>query len=83
MNVITSESQVFFFISSIGFITLWILIAVLLFYLIKAAKTFTRIMGKIEKNIDTVGDATKEMLGEIKDSLIFRFLSGSKKRKQK
>lgn len=83
MNVITSDSQVFFIISSIGFVTLWIFIAVLLFYVIRAAKTFSRVMDKIEKNIDTVGDATKEMLEEVKNSLIFRFLSGRKKRKQK
>src|SRR3989344_2920376 len=68
------QSQVFFFISSVGFVMLWILTAIFLFYLIRATNTFSRIMDKIEKNIDNVGDTTKELLEDVRDSAVFNFL---------
>jgi len=45
-------------------------------------KTFSRIMDKLEKGIDTIEDNTKEMLEDVKDSMIFKFIFG-KKRKHK
>jgi uncharacterized protein YoxC len=77
------QSQVFFFISSIGFVVLWIMVAVLVFYLIRASKTFDRIIGKIERNIDEIGDTTKDMLEDMRDSTIFNFLFRKKKKRSK
>ena len=79
MDVI-SQSQVFFFISSVGFVVLWIFTAVFLFCLIRATNTFSRIMDKIEKNIDSVGDTTKEMLEDMRQSVIFNFFFRKKKK---
>lgn len=76
------QSQIFFFISGAGFVFLWVLAAILLVYLIRAAGTFNRIMGRIEKDIDKIGDTTKEMVEDMKDSMIFRFLF-KKKRSRK
>ena len=75
-----TTADMFFLISSVGFIIIWVLVAVFAFYLISAIKTFSRIVAKIEQNIDSVGDITKELLGEVKESMIFRFLFGKKKR---
>ena len=74
------QSQVFFFISSIGFVFLWILATIFLFYLIRATHIFSRILEQIEKDIDNLGDTTKEMLEEVRDSTVFNFLF-KKKRK--
>ena len=74
------QSQVFFLISSVGFILVWLLVAVFLFYLIRATNTFSRIMDKIEKNIDSVGDTTKEMLEDMRQSVIFNFFFRKKKK---
>lgn len=74
------KADIFFFISSVGFLTLWILTIVFLFYLIRVTKTFSRIMNKIEKDIDNIGDTTKEMLEEVRDSTIFNFLFKRKKK---
>lgn len=76
------QSQVFFFISSIGFVILGILSAVLLIYLIRATNSFSKIMEKVEKDIDVIGDTTKEMVEDMKDSMIFRFLFKKKKRRK-
>ena len=77
------QSQVFFFISSIGFILLSILTAVFLYYLIRATRTFCEIMTGIEKDIDHLGDTTKEMLEDIQDSFIFNLLFHKKKKHRK
>ena len=76
------QSEIFFFISSIGFIILGVLAAVILIYILRALRSFSRILGKAEKDIDTLGDTTKEMLEDMRDSSIFQFLF-RKKSKQK
>jgi hypothetical protein len=57
-----SQAQAFFFISSVGFVLLWVLCAVLLYYLIKASRIFSKIMQKFEKDVNHIGDTTKEIL---------------------
>jgi uncharacterized protein YoxC len=74
------QSQVFFFISSVGFVFLWILVAIFLYYLIRATSAFSRIMEKVEKDIGAMGDTTKEMLDDLRDNIIFKFLFGKKKK---
>jgi hypothetical protein len=76
------QSQVFFFISSIGFILLWILAALFLIYLIRAMKSFSRMIDKVEKNIDEISDTTKDLVEDVKESAVFRFLF-KKKRKHR
>ena len=82
MNTLT-QAQVFFFISSIGFIFLWVMVAIFLFYLIRIANTLSRLVEKFEKNIDNIGDTTKELLSEMRDNLIFKFLFGKRKKSRK
>jgi large-conductance mechanosensitive channel len=77
------QAQIFFFISSVGFVILWILLAIFLFYLIRAMNTFARIMDKIEGGIDKVGDTTKEILEDVRDSVVFNFLFRKKRKSRK
>lgn len=77
------QSQVFFLISSVGFVALWILLAVLIVYLIRATRTFSRIMEKVEKDIDEIGDTTKEMIEDLRSSAIFNFLFRKKRKHPK
>jgi hypothetical protein len=79
-----AQSQVFFFISSIGFVILWIAVVITLLYLIRAINIFSRILTKLEKDIENIGDTTEELLEDMRDSAIFRFFfRGKKKRKEK
>lgn len=78
-----SQSEVFFFISSVGFVFLWILAAIFLFYLIRVAGSFSRIMDKMERDINNIGDTTKEIFLEMKDNPIFRFFFSRKKKSRK
>jgi hypothetical protein len=77
------QSQVFFFISSVGFVTLWILIAIFLFYLIRITRAFSRIIKRAEEGVDRMGDMTKDMLEDVRDSAFFGFLFGKKKKHRK
>ncbi|MFA5840660.1 MAG: hypothetical protein WC847_00055 [Candidatus Paceibacterota bacterium] len=77
------QMQVFFFISSIGFVIVGILAAIFLFYLIRATNTFSRILEKAEKDINDIGDATKEVLDDMRDSAVFNFLFGKKRKHRK
>ncbi len=78
-----TQSEVFFFISSIGFITLWILVAIFLVYLIRIMHTFSRIMEKVEKDIDKISETTRDMFLDMRESTVFRFLFGKKRRGRK
>jgi uncharacterized protein YoxC len=77
------QTQVFFFISSVGFVFLWILVAIFLFYLIRAMNTFSRIMDRIEKDMNNISDTTKDLFEDMRNSVIFNFLFGKKKKHKK
>ena len=77
------QSQTFFLISSVGFVILGILVSILLYYSIRATRIFLEIMSKVEKDIDQLGDTTREMLEEVKESAVFHFLFRKKKKHRK
>jgi hypothetical protein len=77
------QMQIFFFISSVGFVIVATLVSIALIYVLRALHIFFRILKRAEKDIDSVGDMTKEMLEDLRDSFIFRFLVGSRKRRKK
>ncbi|MFZ1019598.1 MAG: DUF948 domain-containing protein [Minisyncoccia bacterium] len=77
------QMQVFFFISSVGFVFLWILVAIFLFYLIRAMNTFSRVMDKIEKDMNNLSDSTKDLFEDMRNSMIFNFLFGKKRKHKK
>lgn len=77
------HSEIFFLISSIGFIILWIATGVALFYIIRAVKVFSRIINKLEKDIENIGDTTEELLEDIRDSSVFQFFFRKKKKQSK
>jgi hypothetical protein len=68
------EMQVFFLISSVGFVVVFIFVAILLYYFIRATKTLERIAGKVEDDIDKIGDTTREIIEDMRDSAIFNFI---------
>jgi hypothetical protein len=82
MNPATN-SEIFFYVSSIGFVLLWVLTAVLLFYAIRATRAFGRIMESVEEDIDSLGDTTKEMLDDVRESAIFNFIFRKRKRSKR
>lgn len=76
------QSEIFFFISSIGFIVLGVLAAAILICVLRAFRSFSRILEKAEKDIDAIGDTTKEMLDDMRESSVFQFLFRRKKKQK-
>ncbi len=76
------EAKVFFFISSVGFIILGVMVAIFLVYLIRFMKISTRLMERIEKDVDSLSDGAKDMLLDMRESMAFRFLFGKRKRRK-
>lgn len=76
------ESQIFFFISSLGFIILGALVAVICIQVIRVINTFSKIINTIERDIDSIGDTTRELIEDMRDSMVFRFLFKSHRRKK-
>jgi len=77
------QSQTFFLISSIGFVILFVLAAVFLFYLIRAMNTFSNIMDKMQKDINNIGEATEDLMDEVRDSALFQFFFRRKRKHRK
>lgn len=73
------KADVFFFISSLGFIFLFILVAVFLIYLISLLRSVKRITEKLEGDMKAITEEAKDLISDIKDSRAFRFLFGVKK----
>ncbi|GEM_PF-2246720 len=81
MNAI-SNANMFFAISSIGFILIFILIIVALLYLISLLKSIARISAKIEKDMDNISDTAKDFVMRLWDSRIFSWIFGKKKKRK-
>lgn len=75
------HADAFFFIASIGFIVVTILIAVGLVYIISILRSVRRITEKIETGINTVGEDAKELISDLRNSTAFRMLFGGRKKK--
>jgi DNA integrity scanning protein DisA with diadenylate cyclase activity len=77
MNAIP-HADIFFLVSTIGFIIIFILLAAVLIYLIRLLNSVARISKKIEKDIDNIGDTAKNFIMQLSDSTIFSWIFGTK-----
>lgn len=78
-----AQSDIFFIISSVGFVILWILVAIFLVYLIQITHTFSRIIKRVEKDLDQISDTTKDIFLDMRESTVFQFLFGKKRKGRK
>ncbi len=77
------QMYIFFFISSVGFVVLFVFVSVLLFYSIRAARTFSEILDKVDKSVDEIGDTTKDIIEDMRDSFLFNLIFKKKRRSRK
>jgi energy-converting hydrogenase Eha subunit H len=76
------HADIFFLVSTIGFIIIFILVIIGLIYIISLLKSVTRISRKIEKDIDNIGDTAKDFVMQLWDSAIFSWIFGKKKKRK-
>ncbi len=67
-------------ISSVGFIILFIIVAILLYYLIMAVRAWKELTEKLERNVDTIGFAGRELIDDMRNSVAFRLLFKPKRK---
>lgn len=79
MNTLV-HADIFFFISSIGFVIIFSLLVVALVYGIRLLRRVDHISKKIEASIDIAADDTKALIADLRDSVAFRFLFGKRRR---
>lgn len=74
-----SNANTFFYISSIGFIIVALVLLVALIYLILFIKRLSAIAKKIEERFDTASEEMRELLDRLYDSALFRLFFTKKK----
>lgn len=77
------HSEIFFFISSIGFVICFIVLFIAGIYLISIFRKVSRITTKIEQDVATIGDTAKEFVTDIQESTVFSLLFRKKKKYNK
>lgn len=75
-----AQANTFFFVSSIGFTILFIIVLIAGIYLVKILHTVARISKRVEKDIDTIGDTAKDFVLDLQQSSLFGFLFRKRKK---
>ena len=70
------HADIFFFISSIGFIGIFAILIVGLWYVVGILKSVRQISQKLEKDVDDISGEEKEFFGDIRNSMFYRMVFG-------
>ena len=76
------HADIFFFISSIGFVVVTFVALVGLVYIISILRRVDRITKKIETGITTMEEHTREFISDLRESMVFRVLFGGRKKRR-
>lgn len=75
------KSEIFFFISSISVVLITIVFVIFGFYLIKTMRNFSQISEDLKETVDGATSSLNEVGEHIKESPIFAFFFGRKRKK--
>jgi len=73
------QADIFFFITSIFVIILILVLCITGYYLIKAMRNFSIISETLKGAVEDAGDELREMVSDVRESTLFRFIFGTKK----
>ena len=74
------HADIFFFLASIGFILMTVVVLVGLAYMVSILRRVDRITEKLETGITTMEGHTKEFVSDLRESAVFRFLFAGRKK---
>jgi len=77
------KSEIFFFISSISVVLITIIFVIFGFYLIKTMRNFSQISERLKKTVEGAASSLEEVGDNIKESPLFRFFFGKKRKTKK
>jgi hypothetical protein len=75
------HADIFFFISSIGFVLIALVILVGLGYVVSILRKVNRITEKVETGIEAMEENTQEFISDLRESTVFRMLFGGRKKR--
>ena len=76
------KMDIFFFITSIAVVLCTIVFIIASFYVIKTMKNVSEISDKLRKGVNDADTELREMSEHIRESAIFSFIFGKKKKKR-
>lgn len=77
------KSDVFFFISSIAVVIFTVIFIIVGFYFIKMMRNFSQISERLKSTVEGATSSLEEVGENIKESPIFTFFFGKKKKSKK
>ena len=77
------KSEIFFFISSISVVLITVIFIIIGFYLIKIMKNFSHISESLKNTVDGATSSLEEVGEHIKESPMFTFFFGKKRKSKK
>jgi hypothetical protein len=77
------QADIFFFISSVGFVLMIGLISIILIRVIRILGAVNRISDMIERNAGIIGDEAKEVILDLRQSRFYTMLFGRSTRRRK
>ncbi len=77
------KSDVFFFISSVSVVIITVIFMFAGFYFIKMMRNFSRISERLKETVDGAASSLEEVGENIKESPIYTFFFGKKKKSKK
>lgn len=75
------KSDIFFFISSVGFIIIGLTLVIFLIYTIKAVRSFNSLVEKMESEINNLGDTASDLVDDIRTSFVYKMLFNPKRKR--
>ena len=77
------KADIFFFISSISVILVTVIFIIVGVYLIKIMRNFSHISERLKETVDGATSSMEEVGDSIKESFLFKFFFGKKKKGKK
>lgn len=74
------HANIFFYISSIGFIILFTLLTIIAIYIISIVINIHKIITRIRQDIENIGDTAKELVEDLYENSFFSLFFKKKKK---
>ncbi len=77
------KSDIFFFITSISVVVLTVFLGIIGFYIVRIVRNFSHISETLKNSVDDADSEVREMVEHVKESAVFNFIFGKKKKHTK
>lgn len=75
------KANVFFFVTTIAVVLVTLAILVVSFYVVKALEQARCVLEEVEEHVGETSDEVKELIFDLRESFVYRFLFKKKRKK--